>query len=75
VKATRNPDGTLTVPARAEHEDGTTGDGMTTLKPGDPGYDMWAEWIRDGESSDTGPSDTGPSGEALKSLREYWGQQ
>lgn len=44
--ARRNPDGTVTVPARAESEDGRViGDGMRTIGPDDPAYDAWAAWI------------------------------
>lgn len=40
-----NPDGTLTVPARAEGPGGTTGDGMITIGPGHPDYQEWLDWL------------------------------
>lgn len=33
------PDGTVLVPLRAESPDGTVGDGMIVVRPGEPGYD------------------------------------
>lgn len=51
MKVTRNPDGTLTVPMRAE-ADGVIGDGLVTIGPDHPDYQAWDEWLRDVE--DTG---------------------
>jgi hypothetical protein len=36
--ARENPDGSVTVPWRAEGEDGIVGDGVAVLRPGDDGY-------------------------------------
>ena len=41
----RLPDGRLQVPMRAEAADGTIGDGVVTLAPGDPGFDAWDCWL------------------------------
>lgn len=51
VEPTRNEDGTLTVPARAEGTRGVHGDGVRTLAPGDPDFAAWDRWMRarDGE--------------------------
>lgn len=46
MQATRNADGTLTVPGRAEGPGGMMGDGMITIGPGDPGYADWDEWLK-----------------------------
>jgi hypothetical protein len=47
MKPILQPDATLLVPARAEAEDGTIGDGMMELRPGEPGYDAWLAELRD----------------------------
>jgi hypothetical protein len=42
----RLPDGRIAdVPVRAEADDGTVGDGLATLAPGDPGFDAWDRWL------------------------------
>ncbi len=41
----RNPDGTLTVPGRAEGPGGMTGDGMITIGPEDPRYAAWDRYL------------------------------
>lgn len=46
MKATRNDDGTLTVPKRAEGGGGLIGDGMVTIGPGDPDYPAWDKWLK-----------------------------
>ena len=46
MKATRNDDGTLTVPGRAEGSEGMIGDGMITIGPGHPEYQEWDEWLK-----------------------------
>ncbi len=46
VKATRNADGTLTVPKRAEGPGGMLGDGMVTIGPDDPDYAAWDAWFK-----------------------------
>ena len=50
MNATRNPDGTITIPRRAEGEDGLIGDGMATIGPDDPEYAAWDEWLKTQES-------------------------
>lgn len=44
--ATRNADNTLTIPARAETDDGAIGDGLDTIGPDDPRYEVWDAWLR-----------------------------
>ncbi len=46
MDATRNPDGTLTVPTRAEGPGGLIGDGMTTIGPNHPDYAAWDAWLK-----------------------------
>lgn len=42
----KEADGTIWAPMRAESEDGETiGDAMVPLKPGDPMYDEYDEWL------------------------------
>jgi hypothetical protein len=41
-----NPDRSVTVPKRAESADGTIGDGMVTIRPGEPGYQAALEQAR-----------------------------
>lgn len=40
-----NPDGTVTVPMRAEGPNGEVGDGVGTLSPGDAGFDAWYAYL------------------------------
>lgn len=40
-EARRLPDGWIEAPVRAEADDGTVGDGVAILSPGDPGFDAW----------------------------------
>jgi hypothetical protein len=47
----RLPNGKIRVPMRAEAPDGTIGDGMVDLAPGDSGYARWDEYLRAKESS------------------------
>ncbi len=42
----RLPDGRICAPARAVADDGTMGDGIIHLSPGDAGYDVWAAYLR-----------------------------
>ena len=49
MRATRNADGTLTVPMRAE-TDGITGDALVTIGPDHPDYAAWDSWLRDHEA-------------------------
>jgi hypothetical protein len=37
---TLNPDGSVSVPTRAEGPAGLIGDGQRIVRPGDPGYEM-----------------------------------
>lgn len=37
--------GHLLVLGRFEAPDGTVGDGMMELAPGDPGYNAWDDWL------------------------------
>jgi hypothetical protein len=47
MNATRNPDGTITIPKRAEDENnGVVGDGFVNIKPGDDGFSQWDEWLK-----------------------------
>jgi len=40
----------IEVPATAEADDGMIGDGLQTIGPDDPRWDLWAEWLeRSGE--------------------------
>lgn len=41
MEASRNPDGTLNVPFRAEGDDGTVGDGMARIGPDHPSFAAW----------------------------------
>ncbi len=41
----RLPNGHLVVPGRFESPDGTVGDGMVELAPGDPGYEVWDAYL------------------------------
>lgn len=41
----KNEDGTITIPARAEADDGTIGDGLQTIGPDDPRYEVWLAWL------------------------------
>lgn len=46
MRPTKNADGSLSVPGAMYSPDGLTqGDGETVLRPGDPMYDSWLEWI------------------------------
>ena len=40
----RNPDGTLTIPRRAETGD-SIGDGAVTIGPDDPEFATWLRWL------------------------------
>lgn len=52
MRPTKNPDGSLTVPAAMYSPDGLTeGDGTITLNPGDEMYDSWCEWIEIADSA------------------------
>lgn len=46
MNATRNPDGTITIPKRAEGPGGIIGDGMVTIGPDDPDYEAWDRWLK-----------------------------
>jgi hypothetical protein len=48
MKATRNSDGTLTVPMRAE-TDGMVGDALVVIGPDHPDYEAWHSWLRSRE--------------------------
>lgn len=41
----KNEDGTLTILARNEGEDGTIGDGLVTIGPDDPRYEVWDQYL------------------------------
>ena len=43
--ARRLPDGRIEAPMRAEADDGTIGDGVAVLAPGDPGFAEWDRWL------------------------------
>lgn len=45
MQATRNADGTLTIPKRAEGG-GLIGDGMVTIGPKDSDYPAWDAWLK-----------------------------
>lgn len=45
MKAERLPDGRIRVPARAEAEDGTIGDGMDVIDHDDPRYQAWSDYL------------------------------
>jgi hypothetical protein len=50
INATRLPDGTIRAPATFRYEDPETGsvsvgEGQVDLKPGDPDYATWDEWL------------------------------
>jgi len=45
----RNPDGTITILARNEAEDGSIGDGLTTVGPDDPRFGQWDQWLQQNE--------------------------
>lgn len=49
--ARRNADGTLTIPARAEANDGTIGDGLDTIGPDDPRFGVWDRWLGSGDEA------------------------
>ncbi|GLY78572.1 hypothetical protein [Actinoallomurus iriomotensis] len=51
MRATRNPDGTLTVPMRAE-TGGIIGDALVTIGPDHPDYEAWDAWLRRVEAED-----------------------
>lgn len=51
MKATRNSDGTLTVPMRAE-TNGVIGDALVTIGPDHPDYEAWDSWLRRQEEDD-----------------------
>lgn len=51
MKATRNPDGTLTVPMRAETE-GVIGHAFVTIGPDHPDYEEWDTWLRSQEEQE-----------------------
>jgi hypothetical protein len=53
VLVTRLPDGRISAPFTVTSGDGTTGEGMTELAPGDPGYGAWDAWLKTQEK--TGP--------------------
>lgn len=46
MDATRNADGTITIPRRAEGPGGLIGDAMVTIGPDDPEYAVWDEWLK-----------------------------
>lgn len=48
MEATRNADGTITVPKRAEEADGTIGDGFDRIGPSHPAYAAWDEYLNNG---------------------------
>lgn len=45
----RNPDGTITVPMRAEGPDGLIGDGMVDIGPDHPDFAAWDAWLKQHE--------------------------
>jgi len=45
MEAERLPNGNLLVPARAEAEDGTIGDGMMEIGPEHPDFERWQEFV------------------------------
>ena len=47
----RNADGTINGPVRVEGPDGTIGDGFGIIRPGDPEWDAWDEYMRELESA------------------------
>lgn len=49
----RLPDGRVQVPVRAVADDGTVGDGVAILGPGDDGYDEWVRWFNQQEREST----------------------
>jgi hypothetical protein len=46
----RLPDGSIYAPIRAEGPDGLIGDGAVILRRGDPLYDEWDRWLKDGNA-------------------------
>ena len=58
MRITRHENGDLTVPMRAESEDGMViGDGMARLKKGTPEWKLWDDWLT-GTSLSTSPKTT-----------------
>ncbi|WP_158675564.1 hypothetical protein [Nocardia stercoris] len=51
MTATRNSDGTLTVPMRAE-TNGIIGDALVTIDRDHPDYEAWDSWLRGQEEND-----------------------
>lgn len=41
----KNPDGTITILSRNEAEDGSIGDGLVTIGPDDPRYEIWDRYL------------------------------
>jgi hypothetical protein len=53
--ARRLPDGRIEAPVRAEAPDGTIGDGIAVLAPGDERFDEWDRWLRQQERGNLAP--------------------
>lgn len=47
MKPILQPGGALLVPVRVEAQDGTLGDALVLLRPGDPDYAAWLRELRD----------------------------
>ena len=45
----RNSDGTITIMARNEADDGSIGDGLLVIGPEDPRYAVWDRWLQSNE--------------------------
>lgn len=49
ISAVKRDDGTIVAPASFTYTDGelgeVTGEGQVELKPGDPDYEVWDEWL------------------------------
>lgn len=55
MKPQRLTDGRLRVPMRAESEDGVIGDGVATIGPDHPQYQVWSDYLDQLESGQPRP--------------------
>jgi hypothetical protein len=56
TSAVRLPDGSIRAPRTAEGPGGEAGDGLYVYRPGEPGFDLWDDYLRAAVSAPPGGS-------------------